>query len=66
MIGEKSPEALPREVPNYNEREAAHLRALAATATTTSIKTRLLKQARSTNSLLNPPRAILLNRLVDQ
>jgi hypothetical protein len=25
MIGEKSPEALPREVPNYHEREAAHL-----------------------------------------
>jgi len=45
MIGEKSPTALPREVPNYHERQAAHLRALAANTTTASIKARLLKQA---------------------
>ena len=54
MIGEKSPETLPREVPNYHEREAARLRALAKTATTASIKSRLLKQAEEHEQLVEP------------
>jgi hypothetical protein len=42
MIAEKS---LPREVPDYHAREAAHLRALAASATTGPLKARLLEKA---------------------
>ena len=45
MIDEKSLTALPREVPDYHERQAAHLRALAANATTANVKDRLLKEA---------------------
>ncbi|HWX24451.1 MAG TPA: hypothetical protein VN083_05385 [Vicinamibacteria bacterium] len=45
MIDEKSPRALPREVPDYHSREAAHLRALAANATTWPLKARLLEKA---------------------
>lgn len=45
MADEKSPRALPRDVPNYHEREAGHLRALAETATTEGVRARLLKQA---------------------
>ena len=37
--------ALPRDVPDYHARQAAHLRALAATATTTRLKARLLREA---------------------
>lgn len=37
--------ALPRDVPDYHERQAAHLRALAATATTPTVKARLLREA---------------------
>jgi hypothetical protein len=43
---EKSPSALPREVPDYHERQAAHLRSLAENATTAKLKDRLLRQAR--------------------
>jgi hypothetical protein len=42
MIDEKSLIALPRDVPNYHERQAAQL---AESATTTSVKARLLKKA---------------------
>ncbi len=45
MISEKSSSVLPRNVPDYHQRQAAHLRALAANATTASIKARLLKEA---------------------
>lgn len=45
MTPSKLPNALPRDVPNYHEREAAHLRALAETTTTHAIKDRLLKEA---------------------
>ena len=45
MSDGKMPRALPRDVPDYHERQAAHLRALAATATTPSIKVRLLREA---------------------
>ena len=37
--------ALPREIPDYHSRQAAHLRALAENATTARLKTRLLKEA---------------------
>jgi hypothetical protein len=37
--------ALPRDVPDYHARQAAHLRALADTATTPRIKARLLGEA---------------------
>ena len=43
---EKSPSALPREVPDYHERQAGHLRSLAANATTVRLKARLLREAR--------------------
>jgi hypothetical protein len=45
MNDEKLPNALPRDVPNYHEREAAHLRALADSATTRAVKDRLLREA---------------------
>jgi hypothetical protein len=37
--------ALPRNVPDYHERQAAHLRALAEATTTAAIKKRLERQA---------------------
>ena len=37
--------ALPRNVPDFNERQAAHLRALAENATTPRLKARLLAEA---------------------
>ena len=43
---EKLPRALPRDVPDYHERQAAHFRALASTATTARVKTRLLREAK--------------------
>jgi hypothetical protein len=45
MTDQTLPRMLPRDVPNYHEREAAHLRALAESATTAAVKRRLLKQA---------------------
>jgi hypothetical protein len=39
------PRALPRDVPDYHQRQAAHLRALAETATTRAVKDRLLHEA---------------------
>ena len=37
--------ALPRDVPDYHARQAAHLRALAETTTTARVKARLLDEA---------------------
>ena len=37
--------ALPRDAPNFHERQAAHLRALAGTITTPAVKARLLARA---------------------
>ena len=37
--------ALPRDAPNFHQRQAAHLRALAATATITAVRGRLLEKA---------------------
>jgi hypothetical protein len=42
---EMLPRALPRDVPDYHERQAAHFRALASTVTTRRVKTRLLQEA---------------------
>jgi hypothetical protein len=42
---ETLPRALPRDVPDYHERQAAHFRALAETATTRRVKARLLQEA---------------------
>ena len=42
---ETLPQALPRDVPDYHERQAAHFRALASTATTRRVKARLLREA---------------------
>jgi hypothetical protein len=39
------PQALPWNAPDYHERQAAHFRALASTATTACVKTHLLRQA---------------------
>jgi hypothetical protein len=45
MSDDKLVRALPREVPNYHQRQADHFRALAETATTPAIKARLLREA---------------------
>jgi hypothetical protein len=37
--------ALPRDTPDYHARQAAHLRALAESATTNQLKARLLEEA---------------------
>ena len=37
--------ALPSDAPNFHQRQASHLRALAATATTPKVKGRLLAKA---------------------
>src|SRR3712207_3448070 len=42
---EALPRALPRDVPDYHERQAAHFRALAEIATTRPAKARLLYEA---------------------
>jgi hypothetical protein len=42
---EKLPRALPRDVPDYHDRQAAHFRALASTVTTRRVKARLLHEA---------------------
>jgi hypothetical protein len=45
MSDKPSLRALPRDVPDYHSRQAAHLRALATNATTARQKGRLLKEA---------------------
>jgi hypothetical protein len=53
------PRALPRDVPRYHEREAAHLRALAGGATTIAVKRRLLRAAEQHEELaMRPPEDI--------
>ena len=54
MIDEKLPRVLPRDVPDYHTRQAAHLRALAANASTARLKARLLEQARQHDRLAAP------------
>ena len=43
--------ALPRSAPNFHRRQASHLRALAATATTPGIKNRLIDEAEQHDNL---------------
>jgi hypothetical protein len=45
ILDQKLQRALPRDVPDYHELQAAHYRALAETATTPRIKVRLLREA---------------------
>lgn len=45
MTNGKLMRALPKEVPHYHAREAAHLRALAEQTTTAAVRNRLLKEA---------------------
>jgi hypothetical protein len=45
MSDKQSLRELPRDVPDYHTRQAAHLRALAENATTGPLKTRLLEEA---------------------
>jgi hypothetical protein len=42
---ENLPRALPRDVPDYHERQAAHFRELASIATTARVKALLLQEA---------------------
>lgn len=42
---DKLPPALPRDVPDYHERQASHCRALAASAPSLDLKARLLREA---------------------
>ena len=42
---EKLSRALPKDVPDYHERQAAHFRELASIATTARLKARLLREA---------------------
>ena len=42
---EKLPPALPREVPDFHERQASHCRALASSAPSLTLKVRLLREA---------------------
>jgi hypothetical protein len=44
-MSDESLRALPRDVPDYHARQAAHLRALAENATTPHLKARLLEEA---------------------
>jgi hypothetical protein len=44
-MSDESLRALPRDVPDFHARQAAHLRALAANATTGRLKARLLREA---------------------
>jgi len=52
---EQSMRALPRDVPDYQARQAAHLRALAENATTRAVKARLLEQAEQHETLADEP-----------
>ena len=45
QMSDKIPRVLPRDMPDYHARAAAHLRALAETTTTEALKTRLLRDA---------------------
>ena len=42
---ENLPRALPRDVPDYHKRQAAHFRELASITTTARVKVRLLREA---------------------
>lgn len=50
---EKLPRALPRDVPDYHERQAAHFRALASTTKATRLKPRLVREAEEHEQIAN-------------
>jgi hypothetical protein len=45
MANETLPRVLPRDTPDYHQRQAAHFRTLAKMATTAPLKARLLEEA---------------------
>jgi hypothetical protein len=53
-MSDESLRALPRDVPDYHARQAAHLRALAENATTAGLKARLLEEAEQHDRLAAP------------
>lgn len=53
MVDEKLERVLPRDVPNFHQRQAAHYRALAETVTTPAIKARLLCEAEKHERLVD-------------
>jgi hypothetical protein len=55
MDHEKLAGALPQDVPNYHQRQAAHFRALAETATTPAVKARLLREAEEHDLIVMEP-----------
>ena len=55
MDDEKLAQALPQDVPNYHQRQAAHFRALAETATTPAVKARLLREAEEHDLIVMEP-----------
>lgn len=55
MGDDKLVRALPREVPSYHQRQAAHFRALAETATTPAVKARLLREAEEHDVIVVEP-----------
>jgi hypothetical protein len=55
MEDEKLARALPRDVPNYHQRQAAHYRALAESATTPAVKARLLREAEEHDLIVMEP-----------
>ena len=57
--------ALPRDAPNFHERQASHLRALAATVTTPAAKGRLLAKAKEHDNLAGTGEQAELERAGD-
>jgi len=55
MDDEKLAQALPQGVPNYHQRQAAHFRALAETATTPAVRARLLREAEEHDLIVMEP-----------
>jgi hypothetical protein len=55
MDDDKLARALPRDVPDYHQRQAAHFRALAETATTAAVKARLLREAEEHDLIVAEP-----------
>jgi hypothetical protein len=45
LMNDDALRALPRDAPNFHQRQASHLRALAARATITTVRGRLLEKA---------------------
>jgi len=62
MLGEKLPRALPRDVPDYHAREAAHWRALAASEVAASVRSTLLNVAERHERLAATSSAIPIQR----